>query len=75
MAVSDEREHVCDTDRRVDFELFQLRTETAGLEAEIDAYLSSAQGRFEQWFAERERRPERPDEQSAEPDEPDEPGG
>lgn len=58
MAVALETEHVCNPGRRIDFELFQLRAEVSGLGAEIDDYLSSARGRFEQWYAEHERRPE-----------------
>ena len=58
VAVTAETEHVCNPDRRLDFELFQLRAEVSGLGTEIADYLSSAQGRFELWYAERERRPE-----------------
>ena len=68
MAVAPKAEHVCNPDRRLDFELFQLRAEISGLGTEIEEYLSSAQGRFEQWYAEHERRPE----SAHEP--PDEPG-
>ena len=49
-------EHVCDPARRLDFEMFQLRDEVSGLDTQIDAYLSSARGRFEQWYADHERR-------------------
>jgi hypothetical protein len=55
-------EHACNPNRRLDFELFQLRDEISGLDAEIGNYLSSARGRFEQWQAEQERRQQRPDE-------------
>jgi hypothetical protein len=72
VAVIQETEHVCNPDRRLDFELFQLRVEISSLGAEIEDYLSSAHGRFEQWYAEHERRPEcaeePPDEAAAEPD-------
>jgi len=68
VAVAPKAEHVCNPDRRLDFELFQLRAEISGLGTEIEEYLSSAQGRFEQWYAEHERRPE----SAHEP--PDEPG-
>lgn len=60
--VAAETEHVCDPDRRLDYELFQLRAETAGLAGEIGDYLSSARGRFEQWYAEHERAPKPEDE-------------
>lgn len=71
VAVAPETEHVCNPDRRLDFELFQLRAEISGLGAEIKEYLSSAQGRFEQWYAEHDRRPrssdDPPDESADEP--------
>ncbi len=55
VAVASEAEHQCNPERRVDYELFQLRTETAGLDGEIEEYLSSTRGRFEQWYAEHDR--------------------
>lgn len=55
MAVAQGAEHTCDPDRRLDFELFQLREEISGLDAQIEGYLSSTRGRFEQWYAEHER--------------------
>ena len=61
-------EHVCDPERRIDFELFQLRAETAGLDGEIEEYLSSTTGRFEQWYADHERHVGRNDEQDEEPE-------
>lgn len=66
-----ETEHVCNPERRIDFELFQLRAEVSRLGVEIDDYLASAQGRFEQWYAEHERRSGPTGEPSEEP--PDEP--
>ena len=48
-------EHECDPERRLDHALFHLRGEIAGLEASVAAYLDSARGRFEVWYAERER--------------------
>jgi hypothetical protein len=56
VAVAEETQHVCNPQRRVDFELFQLRSEISALSDEIGEYLASAQGRFEQWYAEYERR-------------------
>jgi hypothetical protein len=44
--------HVCDEGRR---ELYRLRRELAGLESELAAFLASPEGRFELWYAERER--------------------
>jgi hypothetical protein len=42
-------EHVCDRERLVEYQL-------NGLEDEIDVYLTSPRGRFESWWATRERR-------------------
>ena len=67
VAVATETEHTCNPDRRLDFELFQLRGEISGLGAQIEEYLSSARGRFEQWYAEHDRRPPRADYPSDEP--------
>lgn len=61
VAVAEEHEHICDGERLVDFAVFQLRDEVSGLGAEIENYLSSPHGRFEQWFADRERRQKRPE--------------
>ena len=48
-------EHVCSEPRRLDYQLFQLRAELAAFEDQFAAYLESPQGRFELWYAERER--------------------
>jgi hypothetical protein len=48
--------HVCDRARLVDFQMFQLRDEVAAMEGAVGAYFDSPRGRFELWFAERERR-------------------
>ena len=47
--------HVCDPQRRLEFRMFQLRSELEQLEAEIAGYLDSPLGRFESWWAERNR--------------------
>jgi hypothetical protein len=47
--------HVCDRTRLLDFQMFQLRDDLAALDAELGAYFDSPHGRFELWFAERER--------------------
>lgn len=49
-------EHVCNRTRLVDFQMFQLREEVAGVEEELGEYFDTPQGRFELWWAERERR-------------------
>jgi hypothetical protein len=48
--------HACDPERRLDFQLFALRDEIASLESGIRAYLASTRGRFDLWYAARERR-------------------
>jgi hypothetical protein len=48
--------HACDPERRLDYVLFGLREEIASLEAGIRAYFASTRGRFEVWYAARERR-------------------
>ena len=48
--------HVCEGERLLDFRLFQLREEIAAFEEEFAAWLSSANGRFALWIAERDRR-------------------
>jgi hypothetical protein len=48
-------EHVCDPDRRVAFQLHLHRDGIARLERDVRAYMASAAGRFELWYAERER--------------------
>ncbi len=53
-------EHDCDPERRLDYTLFHLREEIERLEAGIAAYLESARGRFESWYAERQRLRQQP---------------
>jgi hypothetical protein len=48
--------HTCDPERQVEYQLFQLRGDVAAFDGELSAYLSSPEGRFAQWLAERERR-------------------
>jgi len=49
-------EHACSEQRRLEYQMFQLRTELAAFEELFSAYLESPRGRFELWCAERERR-------------------
>jgi hypothetical protein len=48
--------HVCETDRLLDFRLFQLRDEIAAFDAQLGEWLATARGRFAAWLAERDRR-------------------
>jgi len=53
---SREDEHVCNRDRLLDYQMFQLRDGIEAVGAELAAYLDSPRGRFELWCAERDRR-------------------
>jgi hypothetical protein len=53
---SREDEHVCNRDRLLDYQMFQLRDDIGAVGAELTAYLDSPRGRFELWCAERDRR-------------------
>ena len=53
--VSERERHACDPERRLKYRLFQLREEVAGFDDGLSAYLSSPQGKFAQWLAERDR--------------------
>jgi hypothetical protein len=56
VAKADIDEHVCDPERRVDYQLLQQRDDLEGLEDEYRAYLESPAGRFAVWYAARYRR-------------------
>jgi hypothetical protein len=47
--------HECDAERRRWHQLFLVNSEVESLEQEFREYLSSARGRFEAFYAERER--------------------
>jgi hypothetical protein len=48
--------HECETERLLDFRLFQLRDEIAAFDAQLGEWLATARGRFAAWLAERDRR-------------------
>jgi predicted nucleic acid-binding Zn ribbon protein len=48
-------EHVCSPERRLDYQMFQLRAEIAFFELHLAAYLASPEGRFAEYYAERQR--------------------
>ena len=52
---SEQDEHECDENRRLDFQVFQLRGEIAEFDGQLAEYLASPSGRFDAWYAERER--------------------
>jgi hypothetical protein len=47
--------HECERERWLEFQLFQLRDLVNGFEAELAKYLASLRGRFELYYAQRER--------------------
>jgi hypothetical protein len=47
--------HVCDPERRADYQLLQQREDLERLEDEYRAYLDSPAGRFAVWYAARHR--------------------
>ena len=51
-----EEAHRCDPERRLDYVMFQLRSEVQAFDRRLGEYLDSPRGRFEQWDAERRRR-------------------
>jgi hypothetical protein len=56
VARSEAEGHVCEPERKLDFEVFQLREELEAFEAELGSFLETPRGRFEAWIAERDRR-------------------
>ncbi|HET6624251.1 MAG TPA: hypothetical protein VFG70_06935 [Gaiellaceae bacterium] len=56
VAAAEREAHACDPQRLLEYRLFHLRDEVAGLEEGLRGYLDSPHGRFAQWLAERERR-------------------
>lgn len=47
--------HVCEEERRLDYEVFQLRDEVAAFAEELRGWLETPQGRFARFLAERSR--------------------
>jgi hypothetical protein len=47
--------HACDPERLLDYRMFQLREEIAGLDLALAEYFGSPEGRFAAWLAERDR--------------------
>lgn len=48
--------HRCDPVRRVDFEMFALRSDIATFEGDFRGFLATTAGRFETWLAARDVR-------------------
>jgi hypothetical protein len=53
----DRDQHTCSPERKLEYELFQLRHEVEEFDALLEAYLASRRGRFDVFYAERSRRP------------------
>jgi len=49
-------EHVCEHERWIGYQVFQLRHEIDDFDTELAMYLDSPKGQFDLWYAERERR-------------------
>jgi hypothetical protein len=49
------RTHVCDWHQWLDHQVLSRREELGRIEHDLGAYLASPRGRFELWYAERER--------------------
>ena len=57
VARAEREQHRCDLERRLDYEVFQLRGEVDAFDEEFGVYLESPMGRFDAWYAARTRRP------------------
>lgn len=47
--------HECSRERWLDYQMFQLRAELASFDVQVAAFLASPRGRFEVYYAERQR--------------------
>ena len=57
LARAERERHVCEEKRRLEYELFRLsRSAIAVFEEELAGYLATPEGRFQVWYAERQRR-------------------
>jgi hypothetical protein len=55
LAGEERDEHTCDRERRLDYQLFQLRGEIACFDTDLATYLDSPAGKFEAWYAQNRR--------------------
>jgi DNA-binding transcriptional regulator YiaG len=49
--------HECERERRVDYQVVQLREEIEAFDSSLAAYLATSHGQFAAWDAERRRPP------------------
>jgi len=55
VAAGEQEAHTCDPERRLDYQVFQLRNDVADFDEALAGYLESPEGQFAQWLAERDR--------------------
>ena len=55
MPTAEVEQHECSRERWLDYQMFQLRAELASFDVQLAAFLASPRGRFEAYYAERER--------------------
>jgi hypothetical protein len=55
LAGEEQNGHVCEDERRLDFQMFRLRGQIARFELDLGQFLESSAGRFEAWYAEQRR--------------------
>jgi hypothetical protein len=55
LADEDPDEHICDGQRRLDFQMFRMRGHIARFEDDLAAFLETPEGQFEAWYAEHRR--------------------
>jgi hypothetical protein len=55
LAGEEPEEHVCDDQRRLDFQMFRMRSHIARFEDDLAAFLQTPEGQFEAWYAEHRR--------------------
>jgi hypothetical protein len=51
----DDHRHECNVERWLNFKVFQLRDELEGFERALTLFLATSHGRFEAFYAERQR--------------------
>jgi hypothetical protein len=55
VAATGPSEHGCEPERRLEYQLVQMREEIGAFDAELARWLETAEGRFAAWLADRAR--------------------
>ncbi len=55
VACDEAEPHVCDAERRLDYEVIQLRAEVDQFDRQLADYLQTLRGQFEVWYAANKR--------------------